>query len=179
MDVEIISAVSQETNEWSVFGIEVPVLASRRNKRDHGVVDARLVRVIGRSIPAQIVLADFREAMRTPVGTGFFCYRAIEAMMQSMKVAPQEKDASAWARLRETLSIDRTAIDAIKQHADLPRHGSPSVILDTDRAKVFVLADEIINRFLEYLIRGEKVLPSGEFPVLTGSTQKPAQQGSG
>src|SRR5438445_12570749 len=106
--------------------------------------------------------------MRVAVGAGFFCSRAIEAMMQSMKVAPQEKDGPAWDRLRGTLGIDRSAIDEIKRYADFSRHGKPSTIMDAERAKVFELTDEMIKRFLEYLVRGEKSLPPEEFPVLTG-----------
>lgn len=173
LDVEIISAVSQETNDWAVFGIEIPVLASRREDKQIGVLDAQLIKAVGTSIPAQIVLADFREAMGMPVGTGFFCYRAIEAMMQSMKAAPQENDGPAWDRLRGTLCIDRSALDEIKEHADLPRHGKPSVITDAERARVFELADQIIERFLEYLIRGEKALPAEEFSILKGNTPSP------
>jgi hypothetical protein len=93
--------------------------------------------------------------------------------MQSMKAAPQENDGPAWDRLRGTLCIDRSALDEIKEHADLPRHGKPSVITDAERARVFELADQIIERFLEYLIRGEKALPAEEFSILKGNTPSP------
>jgi hypothetical protein len=165
-------------NDWTVFGIEIPVLASRRvgwktleverslgTDQEIGVLDGRWI-LAATSIPAQLVLADFREAMLVAVGTGFFCYRAIEAMMQSMKVAPQEEDGPAWGRLRQTLCIDRSAIDDIKQHADFPRHGKPTTITDAERTIVFELTDKIIERFFEYLIRGKKALPPQEFPVL-------------
>jgi hypothetical protein len=172
-DVEIISAVCKETNDWAVFGIEIPVLASRREKQETGTIEAPLIRAVAGSAAAQIVLADFREAMRVAIGTGFFCYRAVEAMMQSMKVAPDEKDRAAWDRLHKTLCIDRSAIDEIKQHADLPRHGKPSTITDAERAKVFERTDEIIRRFLEYLVRGKRALPPEEFPLLTSRTRCP------
>ena len=143
-DVEILSAVSQETSDWQVFANEIPVLASRRMRQTAGVIDGRLVQAIGANVSAKIALADFREAMRVPVGTGFFCYRAIESMMQSMKVqANEDENSVSWPRIREMLSIDRPVIDEIKQHADLPRHGKPSAISDTERAKVFELTDEI------------------------------------
>lgn len=167
LEVEIISAVSQETREWIVFGIEIPVLASRRRTREIDLLNVPLLNAVAKNIPAQQVLADFREAMKVPVGTGFFCYRAIEAMMQSIKVKPEEKDSPAWDRLRATLCIDRSVIDDIKQHADFPpRHGKPTAITDAERAKVFGLTAEIIERFLQYLIRGGKALPPQDFPVL-------------
>ena len=42
-DVEILSAVSQETSDWQVFANEIRVLASRRMRQTAGVIDGRLV----------------------------------------------------------------------------------------------------------------------------------------
>ena len=167
-DVDIISGVCQETGEWEVFGIGVPVLRNRRKPEDFGPIDGKLVEAVHRDVPAQIALTDFREAMRVPVGTGFFCYRAIEALMQSMRANPKEDAGSvSWPRFRETLRVDRNAIDRVRQHADAPRHGIPSSITDADRAKVLVITDEIIRRYLAYMIRGRVELQEREFPVLT------------
>jgi hypothetical protein len=74
-------------------------------------------------------------------------------MMQSMKSDPSEADGVAWQRLRETLKIDRDAIDTVKQHADLPRHGRPSAITDEQRAEVFRVTDTIIDRYLQYVVQ--------------------------
>ena len=77
-DIDVISGVCQETGEWEVFGIGIPVLRTRRKPEDFGPIDSKLVEAVHRDVPAQMALADFREAMRVPVGTGLFCYRAIE-----------------------------------------------------------------------------------------------------
>jgi len=163
-DVDMISA-NCDDGRSVVFGIAIPVLQEARAALVTSLEVDRFKRVLA-EIPAQIVLADFREAMRNPVGTGFFCYRAIEAMMQSMKADPTDKDDDpAWAELRRRLQIDRSAIDAIKAHADYPRHGKVSSISDADRAMVFRLTDKIIARYLEYLERGKTALPNSEFPL--------------
>jgi hypothetical protein len=169
-DVEVVSAIRRDTNDWSVFGTEIPILASRRNKGPIGAIDGAVVDAIIREPATQLVLADFREAMRSPVGTGFFCYRAIEAMMQSMKASADDADAPAWQLLRERLRVDRSAIDAVKQHADFPRHGKLSGMRDAERARVFELTDEIIERFIAYLVCGKAALEDGDFPVLTFAT---------
>jgi hypothetical protein len=115
-----------------------------------------------------LILQDFREAIQIARGTGFFCYRAIEAMMQSMKAADSENEGSlSWPRLREVLRIDRSAIDYVKEHADFPRHGRPSDVTDAQRAKIFTITDEIVRRYLQYLRRGKTTLPEAEFPLLT------------
>jgi hypothetical protein len=69
--------------------------------------------------------------------------------------------------LRERLRVDRAAIDAVKAHADLPRHGKPSTIQDAERVLVFKITDEIVRRFLVYLKSGQQPLAAGEFEVLT------------
>ena len=161
-EIEIISATNKETNEWAVFGIEIPILAQARmqQERERGVkrrelreISAADLQVITGNVYAQIVLANFRAATRIPVETGFYCYRAVEAMMQSMKSSPSDDDKTAWEKLRETLQIDRNVIDSVKQHADLPRHGKPSTITDEERVKVFQATDMIIERYLQYLVQ--------------------------
>ena len=39
-DIEVVAAVRKDTNDWHIFGIEIPVLAARRNPKDFGTVDA-------------------------------------------------------------------------------------------------------------------------------------------
>jgi hypothetical protein len=155
--VEIISYIRRDNDDWFVFGIDVPILAARRAGTANNIPRELLTAVLG-NVPAMMVLADFRKAMSDPIGTGFHCYRALEAMMQSMKEADDEKDSVAWERLRGRLRMDRSAVDAIKAHADLPRHGRPSQTSDQQRAQLFELTDEIINRFLKYLVNGKSPL---------------------
>jgi hypothetical protein len=171
-DVDIISAVDLETHDRVVFGINIPVLADRRRNAKAGdypgpgSLPGDLLQTVTSEPAAQIVLQEFREAMGFAIGTGFHCYRAIEAMMQSIKAGDSEK--AAWDRLRQHLCIDRGAIDRVKNHADLPRHGRPSSISDSDRAKVFEITDEIVRRFLRYLLAGKAPLPTTDFPLLKG-----------
>ena len=163
-DVHMISATSN-AGPSVVFGIKVPALEEARGAQITSI-ESDLVNAVAQEIPARLVLADFREAIRNPAGTGFFCYRAVEAMMQSTKAHPDERDAVAWKTLRDRLQIDRAFIAEIKKHADYPRHGKVSSINDADRAKVFRLTDQIVRRYLEFLRRGKIPLSASEFPSL-------------
>ena len=171
-DVEIISAVDLESGERIVFGINIPVLTDRRKdaKAGHyppfGTIPGELLQTVMREPAAQIVLQEFREAMGFAIGTGSHCYRGIEAMMQSIRTGDAEKEATSSDRLRQCLCLDRGAIDFVKDHADLPRHGRPSSISDNDRAKVFKITDEIVRRYLHYLVKGKIPLPAASFPIL-------------
>lgn len=166
-DVDIISAASQESGQRIVFGIAIPVLVARRKREDLGKIKGELLLAVFGSDSAKIALADFREAMRNPLGTGFFCYRAAEAMMQAMKSHDAEKEKDAWPRLRVALQVDQSALMFLKSHADMPRHGKPNSITDAERARVFEITDEIIRRYLELLVRKCAALPAAEFPILT------------
>ena len=163
-DVEIVSAVNSIDKTKCVFGIAIPVLQQRRKDSQLNQLSTDTMIAIAKEPHAQIVLADFREAMRIPTGTGFFCYRAIEAMMQSMRNGSEEK--VAWPRLRERLRIDRGAIDYVKSHGDFPRHGRPSEISDSERAKVFEITDLAIERFLAYLEFAPAPLNEKKYPVI-------------
>lgn len=166
-DVEMISAVSQTRGERIVFGIAIPVLVARRNQKGLGQLKSELRAAILSDNGARIALANFREAMRGPLGTGFFCYRAVEAMMQTMKSSDTEKEKHAWFRLRAALQIDESATRFLQGHADIPRHGKPNSISDEDRARVFEITDEIIRRYLHFVMRKRVTLPIAEFPMLT------------
>ena len=174
-DVEIISASCLETDEWQIFGIGIPVVTDRRDQTKARMMNSGLLEDVMRHPSAQIVLADFREAMRSAVGTGFFCYRAVEAMMQSMKKSEAEKEKEVWPRLRDALCVDLSAIEYLKAHADFPRHGKPNAITGEERAHVFQITDVIIERYLKYLQGGRKPLLEAEFPTITALGQ-PAPQ---
>ena len=167
-DVDMISAACDD-GRGIVFGKAIPILHKPKSPEKPGFLDPERYIPVLRDPYAHVALADFREAMRIPVGTGFFCYRAIEAMMQSMKATSTDRDSAAWGTLRQRLQIDRPTIDMIKGHSDYPRHGRPFSITDADRKTIFVLTDEIIRRYFEYLRRGKTPLPSSEFPVLTST----------
>jgi hypothetical protein len=122
-DVDIISAIDLETGDRVVFGINIPVLTARRKNAKAGdypppgTLPEDLLQTIMGEPAAQIVLQEFREAMGFAIGTGFHCYRAIEAMMQSIRTSDSEKETTAWDRLRQHLRLERGAIDFVKEHA--------------------------------------------------------------
>jgi len=140
-------------------------LKAKRNELNLNI-DGPVFASVMKDAFAKIALANFRESMRNPAETGFFCFRAIEAIMQSMKTNPNEKDEKAWTRLRDVLRVDWGFIKEIKKHADHVRHGKPSAISDSERAKVYDYTDRIIDRYLRYIVSGRAGLSPAEFEVL-------------
>ena len=170
-DIEIISAFCRETAERCVFGVTVPILSERREGKFQTLIDGPLWLAYASDTGARLALSDFREAIKRAADTGFFCYRAVESMMQGLR-PPNASDSAAWAHFRATLHVDRSALDYIKGHADAARHGRPGGVTDAERAKVFQLADEIIRRYLEYLVRDNRRLSEAEFPILRSAANE-------
>jgi hypothetical protein len=154
LDVDLISATADD-GSWRFFDAFIPAL----QKTGTLEIPGDLIIAAGGDIPAQIALADFREAMRVPVQTGFFCYRAIEAVMQSFKNKPNDSDGRAWVTMRTDLRIDRAAIDRVKAHADWARHGRGGVVTDQNRLDLFQTTREVISRYLDYVLSGRHALP--------------------
>jgi len=173
-DAEIVSAIDRDSDDWRVFGVEIPVVADKRRRERTGErieVRTALFMAVGQSTAAQMALDDFTSAMLRPTDTGFYCYRAIEAMMQSMKSGPTDtNDGPAWERLRTDLRVERAVIAVVQKHAEMPRHGKPTGMSDADRATVLDLTDRIIERFLAYLLAGKQALSESDFPTLRLAT---------
>lgn len=104
-DVDVISAISHRTDERHVFGYNIPALSKSRPVLDKKWpvlidFDISIISVLLKEPSLGMILADFREAIRMPHATGFFCYRAIEAIMQSFRCG---NDNQTWARMRSAL----------------------------------------------------------------------------
>jgi hypothetical protein len=157
-----IDAAQSDDGQWHIFEGYIPAL------RNNGTFDfpPEHLDAIGKAPAAHAALADFRSAIRVPLQTGFFCYRAIESMMQSVKI-DGEKDAVSWDRLRTDLNVSRAAIDRIKAHADWARHGGLGELTDADRVMLLTTARSAIGRYLDYLVGGKVSLPADTYPTLT------------
>jgi hypothetical protein len=93
LSVEIISAVKQGTGFHHVFSVDIPILAERRRENSNSL-SMKTLAAVGHSLFAQRALQDFQYAMREPIDTGFYCYRALEAMMQSFRKPEEDKKKS-------------------------------------------------------------------------------------
>lgn len=158
-DVDIISCMDVAGN-WRIFASEIPILFEKKKHAGLQITIEELGAILTNP-HARIALADFREAMRVPLQTGFFCYRCIETMMQSMKSAQVDKDSLVWEKLRSSLRIEQEAIRFVKGHADWARHGRTGNITDAERAEIFSLTDEIISRYITFLQGGSLPLSQG------------------
>ena len=150
-DVEIVKLVLTGGPEPIMFGVDIPVL--RPSGTDISVPFTQLMRVFAdeRSLYVQRSLGDFREAIRSPKDTAFFCYRALESLRQYFVVEEHiPSDKTSWERLRQALAVERATIDYVKTFADPLRHGAGKSISDSERADLFIKTKSIIDRFIVF-----------------------------
>ncbi len=152
-DAEIVQVVVANTGEKHVFGIDVPALAGICEQVGITVNDifTAVLKTDGHYL--RHALANVREAIKSPIDTGFFCYRAIETLKNccAFRNAASTEGTTAWELFRNTYSVSKEDILYIKGIADPVRHGNylqVKPVTDEDRKKVFVSTWEIINKFI-------------------------------
>ncbi len=165
-DVEIDTCFN-EAGEQIVFGVNFPGLEQIKDKR---LVNYETVYQLSNSIPSlRIALGDIREAIRSPKDTGLFSYRAIEALMQTFKIAEDnDKDNLAWGRMQSGLNVSREALMKLKGFGDLPRHGKITSISGDERTSVLTFACQIIDRYCVFAREGNQPLDVTIYPVILG-----------
>jgi hypothetical protein len=152
-DLEIVQMIRPDSSEKRVFGIDVPVLVGACEQA--GVTFQHIMVALGARDGAYLrhALADLREAIKSPKDTGFFCYRAVESLMNCVvaRNGVSLDKAEGWELFRASYSIDREQVMAIKTFADPVRHGNLSQLYqvsDQDRSRLFTSAWQIVNRFI-------------------------------
>lgn len=93
------------------------------------------------------------------------CARAIETIRRSM--SPNAKVPEQWRIFRENLHLERSYIDPIIDQSANPRHGDPFIYSPQEIDLTLVKTFEIMNRYLEFLKRGQRPLPIEDFPILS------------
>lgn len=154
-DLEIIQMIDSVGNPPVVFGVGISAIENSAARA--GVKLENIVSIFGdrKGQYLQRCLADLREAIRAPKDTGFFCYRGIESLRQFFLQEMKAKDDKvSWELLRSELAVDRVEIETIKGFADPIRHGEGGGISDSERANVFTLTWNIVNKFIKYANAG-------------------------
>lgn len=166
-DVEITSVV-KPNGERVYFNPGIQELYEAQLERP--LMLEQLWQVVLKSQNLSRALENLREAIRSSRDTGFFCYRAVESIRQHFwKEEDGKESKKSWERLRRTLCIDKSWIDALKPFADDQRHGRLPYMSAEDRVSAMQHAWKVVDRFCVYLHRGSSQLPEGEFDQLKES----------
>jgi hypothetical protein len=146
-EVEITQYFAIEPMDDYVYGVDFGALEGRAVTA--GLSPQHLLYLM--STPSswffRRALSDFREALRNSTDTGFFCFRAVETLMQQhASTRPPTNDKAKWIAFREYYGVSEDQIRQVKAFADPVRHGNGLQLLEmtsADTIRVFELAWDI------------------------------------
>ena len=126
--------------------------------------DELCVKVI-QTVPLFMALRDLIASISLPHVAPVDCARAMDRL-KHLVATPGTKDKQAWQQFRQALQIDEAYLKYITDCSANPRHGKPGYTPGTVTTEVSRRAWIIMNRYFEYLKRGNVVLDPAEFPLL-------------
>ncbi|MBF0377564.1 MAG: hypothetical protein HQK72_08775 [Desulfamplus sp.] len=151
-NVEIRQIINDGKDIDYVFGINMPCIEKRNEHLDFEKhLNKLLPKVAGdHGIFIKRCLNDLVMAMKQPGDTGFYCFRAIEALKQYCKNRyGLEKEADQWKKVSDISGYGKDHIEVVRRFAFPARHGDILPITSSDREEIFIKAWDIVEAFLE------------------------------
>jgi hypothetical protein len=161
--VELTSLTEVETGRFWTFQDAVPELAQSVEERPlstEAFINLALSNPYLRS-----ALSDLNEAIRSPNDTGFYCYRAIETLMQEFKQQGEDNKA-AWPRFRDALRVSKEWIKPLTDTSIGNRHGELKSLSGQERVFLMTRAWTLVYRFVRLKSLNIAQLPVSEFRLL-------------
>lgn len=95
------------------------------------------------------------------------CAKAIETL-RALLTPPGAGREQGWSIMRDNLQINEKFLKLITSQSIAPRHGDHQAIPAAMTEEVSKRSWIVMNRFLEFRMRGSQPLPLEQFPLLTG-----------
>jgi hypothetical protein len=162
--VELTSLSEIETDRFWTFRDAAPELMASAHERPLPTEEFIKLSLLNNYLRS--ALSDLNEAMSSPNDTGFFCYRAIETLLQEFKEPDKMENKDAWPRFRDALQVTQNWIKPLTDHSKSNRHGELQAVSGEQRVFLMKNAWTIVYRFACLKLRKEATLPASEFPLL-------------
>lgn len=154
-DVEIIQFFDLQSNVHEVFGVEEKAISSLQiSKRLSAEKVAELLKTRF-GIYLERSFSDLREALRSPLDSEFFCYRAIECLVHYFmyefgdSVLPKKE---GWRVLRNELNVDEEVTRDIEQSAKPIRHGNVNEERLNNRESILIKTWLVVEKYVCYAL---------------------------
>ena len=152
-DFELTRVLNEDTGTDHVFGIDILCLAERGKNVDF---EAALTKLKEKTMGENGVYLyrcfnDLASAMKYANDTGFFCYRAIEALRHHCAAIHSLVDASKstqWEKFREVSGCEEVVLREIKAAADPLRHGQVIGATSAHRERLFTITWDTVDGYL-------------------------------
>lgn len=159
-DFEVSRVSNRNRNVDYVFGIDIPCLAEVRAQRNIQA-DMRTLAAKSSGIHGVFLERCFTDlvlSMRHADDTGFYCYRAIEALRNHCAAVHgvQSGNRSAeWAKFREVSGQAEDTIRLVAEAAKPLRHGNVRDITNQERGNLFQTTWAIVEAYLDKVGQAE------------------------
>lgn len=152
-EVEVTQLIEVETNKHWVFGVNNPAVEALRISDRMSANEVASLNNTPLGYVTQRCFADLRQALRAYEDTPFYCYRAIESVMQYFRSKTESHSKSdGWALLRATLGVKEEKVRQIQAAATPVRHGDTPFGEGVPREKILTSTWKIIERFVSYAL---------------------------
>lgn len=187
-DVEITSFQDTRTNAVVDAAIYVPRLDGGFDSDQlTGIMrELALLSSSGGRAYLDRALIDVWTSMRLPLETGFYCYRAVEALMKHAwleqsglegidETTFEKKKKEAWNFFRTSTGIQHSEIERLKDAARAPRHGGVvGSIADSERAELYGIFRSIFSAHAVAILRRRRSEASaGDLDAIGDAVRSP------
>lgn len=153
-ELDVSRVLNRERGIDVVYGIDVPCIALRNQsvnkEKMHILIREKTVGPEG--VFLHRCLHDLSMAMKSAEDTGFYCYRALEALRQHciVKFSLQpDKKGDQWRKLREIAKCDEATTREIEAAAAHTRHGGVTPITDNERQRLFLNTWNVVEGYIQ------------------------------
>jgi hypothetical protein len=150
--------------QWELVGREPDLATIATSLKDPGF--DQIHKILLTNLDLSLVLRALIEGMtffnRAPLAAS----NGVDGIREYFVPSGGKKE-DGWEPMRENLRVSKDYLVSITSAARGPRHGDYTYIPGELTDEVTRRAWIVMNRFFEYLKRGEKQLPLSEFPILT------------
>ena len=150
--VDIKSCCYVEADHIYVFGVNVEEIGIT-NAENREVFIEPILMLSAQNRYFRRALGDFRQSIINGEDTGFYCYRAIESLINSIKSSESINNKKhAIEILNARLNLSPECIERLRNLSGETRHGHPVWISGEDRVIAIRITREIIQRFSQWAI---------------------------
>lgn len=152
-DLEITRVLNSTLGVDYVFGIDIPAIAKPRESIDLAskLGELRAKTQGENGIFLNRCFNDLVSAMKDADDTGFYCYRAVEALRHHCAVVHNisEMDRKIqWEKFMEVSKVNEEATRKLENSAKSTRHGGVSDVTNADREDLFKTTWDIVDAYI-------------------------------
>ena len=153
-DIEITKVFDEGCSLCWVFGIDLQVVEniylSINNdieKLNEAINSISHLCLMTEGVYLRRCLNDLRMSMRYLDDSAFYCFRAIETIKQYFGYIT---DAEQWLAMKNAIGGEKGDLNFVRKLAFPARHGTPTIITDEERGKIFAITWSVVERFINY-----------------------------